>query len=117
MLMPDRKGVSLCIEDVFVEVYQVNIIRKEQEKVFECFSEEKTLHLISGLRIARILDVVYGSVAAGRDLDERFAREQHGHEDTIYGRCCETTLSLPVLDLVNPNQVSQMLFFHTKGKS
>lgn len=60
---PDWKGMSLCIEDKLVQVQEIHIVREKKEQILEGLPQEKTLHLVPGLRVAGILHIVDGGVA------------------------------------------------------
>lgn len=60
--------MSLCVEDVLVEVDQVHVIGEEEEQVLEGLPQEETLHLVSGFRVAGVLHIVDGCVATSGDL-------------------------------------------------
>lgn len=68
--------MSFCVEDILIEVYQVHIVREEQEKILERFPQEKAFHLVPWLRVAGALDVVDGRVATSGDLGRRIPRKE-----------------------------------------
>lgn len=65
---PDWKGMSLCIEDKLVQVQEIHIVREKKEQILEGLPQEKTLHLVPGLRVAGILHIVDGGVATRWNL-------------------------------------------------
>lgn len=65
---PYGEGVGLRVEDILVQTEQLQVIREEQEQVFQGLTQEEALHLVPGGRVRRVADVVDGGVAPTRNL-------------------------------------------------
>lgn len=68
---PYGQRVGLGVEDVFVQTEKLRVVGKEQVEVLQCLSQEETLHLVSGLQVRGVTDVVDRCVAALRDLPKK----------------------------------------------
>ena len=58
-----RQRVSLGIEHILVEWYEIRIITEQQKQILQRLSEPEALHLVPEAGICRRLDVVDGGVA------------------------------------------------------
>lgn len=60
---PDGEGMGFCVEHTAVQTEQLQVIRKEQVQVLQGFPHKEALHLVPGLRLVGILDVVDRRIA------------------------------------------------------
>lgn len=60
--------MSFCVKHTGVQAEQLQVIRKQQVEVLQCFSHKEALHLVPGLRLVGILDVVDRRIATRGNL-------------------------------------------------
>lgn len=67
---PYRQRVSFSVEDVLVQADEVGVIGEKQIKVFESFSQEEALHLVTRTGVVWVPHIINGRVATRGNLKQ-----------------------------------------------